>query len=386
MIELSTDQKRTLDLLLKWHAKKDKPQIMTLGGYAGTGKTTLISLFRKELKKKKKDIRVLFCSYTGKATRVLKGKLEESKAVYNTDSISTIHSLIYSPIVDNDERIVGWEKKENVDGDLIIVDEASMVDQDIWNDLVSYGIPILAVGDHGQLPPISGKFNLLEEPILRLEEIHRQSRENPIIKLSIMARERGNVPYIPFGPKVVKLKRSNPEVQEQIGELLEDYDDETLVLCGYNKTRVKLNNHIRGVLGFESPTPQIGDTVICLRNNHMEEIYNGMAGKIKSIEEEDDEWYFATIEMSDGHTYSGPIASRQFNAEKSLSYSEDRSKTMQGDLFDFGYALTVHKAQGSQAKKVILFEERFKQMDDEMWRRWLYTGVTRAAEELYIIG
>lgn len=386
MIKLSDDQKRTLDLLLKWHANKKRPQIMTLGGYAGTGKTTLISLFRKELKKKKKDLTVLFCSYTGKATRVLKSKLEESKAVYSADRISTIHSLIYSPIVDKDERIVGWEKREKVDGDLIIVDEASMVDQDIWNDLVSYGIPILAVGDHGQLPPISGKFNLLEEPILRLEEIHRQARENPIIKLSIMARERGNVPYIPFGPKVVKLKRSSPEVQEQIGELLEDYNDETLVLCGYNRTRVKLNNHIRGVLGFETPTPQIGDTVVCLRNNHQEEIYNGMGGKIKSIEVEDDEWYFATIEMSDGHMYSGPIASRQFNAEKSLSYSEDRAKTIQGDLFDFGYALTVHKAQGSQAKRVILFEERFKQMDDEMWRRWLYTGVTRAAEELYIIG
>jgi exodeoxyribonuclease-5 len=56
------------------------------------------------------------------------------------------------------------------------------------------------------------------------------------------------------------------------------------------------------------------------------------------------------------------------------------------DLFDFGYALTVHKAQGSQAQKVVLFEERFSKMDDETWCRWLYTGVTRAGEELYIIG
>jgi len=59
---------------------------------------------------------------------------------------------------------------------------------------------------------------------------------------------------------------------------------------------------------------------------------------------------------------------------------------MKGDLFDFGYALTVHKAQGSQAKKVILFEERFSKMDDTDWKRWLYTAITRAEEELLIFG
>jgi exodeoxyribonuclease-5 len=281
---------------------------------------------------------------------------------------------------------VGWEKREGVEGDLIIVDEASMVDQDIWNDLISYQIPVLAVGDHGQLPPIKGKFNLIEEPLIRLEEIHRQARDNPIIKLSIAARERGVIPHIPFGDKVVKMKRSNPEVQMQIGDLLEGYNEDTLVLCGYNNTRIKLNKHIRGVLGFTEPTPQVGDTVICLRNNHQEEIYNGMTGTIRSIHRENEKWYFADIDMSDGHTYSGPIFSEQFNNPQSLNHTDMREDTMQGDLFDFGYALTVHKAQGSQAKKVILFEERFKQMDDEMWRRWLYTGITRAEEELYIIG
>jgi exodeoxyribonuclease-5 len=59
---------------------------------------------------------------------------------------------------------------------------------------------------------------------------------------------------------------------------------------------------------------------------------------------------------------------------------------MDGDLFDYGYALTVHKAQGSQAKRVILFEERFSKMDSDGWKKWLYTAVTRAAEELIIIG
>jgi len=77
---------------------------------------------------------------------------------------------------------------------------------------------------------------------------------------------------------------------------------------------------------------------------------------------------------------------RQFGEVQPINHTRDRQQTLKGDLFDFGYAMTVHKVQGSQAKRVILFEERFPRMDDEMWRRWLYTGITRAQEELYLIG
>jgi len=371
---------------MKWFKDKKSPQIITLGGYAGTGKTTLIGLLRKNLHDEKKDLEVLFCSYTGKATRVLKEKLVITKAVYDTDSVRTIHSLIYSPLLDDKERIIGWEKRDFVKGDLIIVDEASMVDETIWKDLISYEIPIIAVGDHGQLPPIKGKFNLMEEPDLRLEKIHRQAEENPIIKISIVARNRGVIPRIPYGPKVKVLNRRDPEAQQEVGDLLESYNDETLVICGYNTTRIKLNRHIRSVLGFESEDPQLGDTVICLRNNHQEGIYNGMIGKILSIKKESKNWLFADIQMSDDRIFSGPIYAPQFNNPQSLNHTDNRAKTMQGELFDFGYALTVHKSQGSQAKRVILFEERFKQMTDDMWKKWLYTGVTRAQEELYLVG
>jgi superfamily I DNA/RNA helicase len=84
--------------------------------------------------------------------------------------------------------------------------------------------------------------------------------------------------------------------------------------------------------------------------------------------------------------FQGLISVQQFKEDKTLSYTDLRKKSLKGDLFDFGYALTVHKAQGSQAKKVVLFEQRFKRMTDDEWRRWLYTGVTRAEEELYIFG
>jgi exodeoxyribonuclease-5 len=170
-------------------------------------------------------------------------------------------------------------------------------------------------------------------------------------------------------------------------DLLSQYTPDTLILCGYNHTRKKLNNHIRQNLGFESPEPVGGDRVICLRNNHKKNIFNGMLGTIQSITRRDDEWYEAEIQMDDeSDLYKGLISVKQFTDKTAMNFTDKRSQIMRGDLFDFGYALTVHKAQGSQAKRVILFEERFSKMDDDQWRRWLYTAVTRAEEELYIFG
>lgn len=381
-MDLSHDQEIALKKLLTWFLDPAKPPFITLGGYAGTGKTTLISILRNELNEKKKDLKVAFVSYTGKATRVLKNKIHESKALFSQDSISTIHSLMYSPIVNNDEQIIGWEQKDEVPYDLLIVDEASMVDSALWRDLLTYQIPIIAVGDHGQLPPIKGNFNLMENPVIKLEEIHRQAKDNPIINLSIVAREKGEIPNEYFTWPVKKMERNDPD----LGDMLRNFKDDTLVLCGYNTTRVKLNKYIRQALEFETPEPQARDRVICLRNNHEKQIFNGMLGRIKVIVKSEPEWFYAEIDM-DGEesVYKGLIAANQFNNSESQNFTQERAKYSKGDLFDFGYAMTVHKAQGSQARRVILFQERFAKMDDEMWRRWLYTAVTRAEEELIII-
>jgi exodeoxyribonuclease-5 len=388
MITLSPGQKDVLNKILTW-CKKDKSQselFITIGGYAGTGKTTLIAVLRKRIARLRKDMKVGFVSYTGKAARVLRNKLKEAHVILHDDSVGTIHSLIYSPVVNEKEEIIGWKQKEKIDRDLIIIDEASMVDETIWLHLLSYKVPIIVVGDHGQLPPISGSFHLIETPELELVEIHRQAQNNPIIALSIQARQNGYIRPGIYGDTVRKFGKEDGDAQETVGELLANYSPDTLILCGYNKTRKKLNLHIRNMLGFSSPLPQIGDRVICLRNNHQKHIFNGMTGTILSIKDETKEWYLAEIQMDgeDG-VYKGLISKDQFTNDAALNFTNKRSAIMAGDLFDFGYALTVHKAQGSQAKRVILFEERFAKMDDNSWRRWLYTGVTRAEEELYII-
>lgn len=387
MISLSEDQSHAVATLLHWYrGDTSKKQHISLGGYAGTGKTTLVATIRKELDIIDNELKVAFVSYTGKAARVLQSRLSQEKVILGKDSVSTIHALIYTPIVNNREEIVGWKKKEKIECDLIIIDEASMVDGMIWDDLLSFSLPIIAIGDHGQLPPIQGNFSLMSKPDLVLTHIHRQAKENPIIGLSIQAREHGYIRPGTYSEKVKKIIPEDPDFHIEMQEALENYHDDTLVLCGYNHTRKRLNQSIRNSLGFEVSEPTMGDRVICLRNNHEHHIYNGMIGTVNKIQQSGDRWYEAEIQMDDGDIYHGKISKEQFDSDTALNFTDKRAKIMAGDLFDFGYALTVHKAQGGQAKKVILFEERFKKMSDAQWKRWLYTAITRAEENLIIFG
>ncbi len=381
---LSENQKSALTKLESWVDKPTK-QYITLGGYAGTGKTTLISILKQRLEQKRK-IKIAMCSYTGKASFVLRKTLKRLSSLKKGDYVSTIHSLIYSPITNAKEEIVGWAKKEELNYDLIIIDESSMVSGDIWKDLLSFNIPIIAVGDHGQLPPINDNFNLLSKPDILLNEIHRQAKNNPIIKVSMVARKFGEIPFKKFSNNVLKIDKKNPLSTEIIEKVLQKQKNNMLVLCGYNNTRIKLNKSIRNLKGYINNEPEPGEKVICLRNNHKEGIYNGMIGTIKSISYDNSKEYYAEIKMQDtNNIFKGKILKEQFNNPLSLNFSKERKRTLTSDLFDYGYALTVHKAQGSQAKTVILFEEKFAKMENSLWKRWLYTAVTRAQENLYII-
>jgi exodeoxyribonuclease-5 len=385
-LELSDKQQSAVKDILGWY-KGGNNQYITLGGYAGTGKTTLMGYLSKVLREKDKKQKIAFCSFTGKASRVLQRKLRDTNSIYKYDYTGTIHRLIYRPVTDDKGEVINWERMATDEFlyDLIVVDEASMITRDIWNDLLSFGKPILAVGDHGQLPPIDGNFNLMENPQLRLEEIYRQQINNPIIKVSEIARKYGKIPVEDFSNTVKKLDKKNPDTGELLESMFESYDSDTMVLTGYNRSRVRLNQGIRQLLGFETPTPSQGDRVICLKNNHKEEIFNGMMGTVLDVVEgnmDGYEYYDAEIELDEeDYPYFGKISKDQFGQQSTTNNVIDGV-----DLFDFGYALTVHKAQGSQAKRVVVFEERFSRMDDEMWRRWLYTAVTRAVEELYIVG
>lgn len=388
---LSQDQAKALGAIGAWYRDREKSApFITLGGYAGTGKTTLITLLRQALQDYDPDTKVAFCAYTGKASQVLRNKLREQKVLRRGDNVSTIHSLIYNSKTSKDGH-TSWERKNELAYDLIIVDEASMVDELIWNDLLSFHIPILAVGDHGQLPPINSDFNLMGNPDLKLEQIFRQEAESPIIQVAQLARTSGHIPVQDFGPGVTKLNRHDSETGQTTEDMLRSWRSDLLVLCGYNHTRVSLNAHIRALRDIEVAEPTVGDVVVCLRNMRTEHLYNGLVGTIVSIEPAPDDetklWYWAEIYFdNENMRFSGYVLKEQFGAKETVKRPPRAPGDSTGALFDFGYALTVHKAQGSQSPRVLLFEERFSKMDDDEWRRWLYTAVTRAETELTIIG
>lgn len=373
-LELNDCQKKAHDAVLDfWKSRK---QLLTMGGLAGTGKTTLIAHIVQDMKTEKENLKIAFCAFTGKASNVLRWKLEAAECMGPEDFCGTIHSLIYNPKI-YDGRIVGFTLKDFLAYDLIIVDEASMMDEKIFKDLAGFRIPILAVGDHGQLPPVMGNFNLMAAPEIRLEKIMRQAENHPIIRLSMMARHEGYIPCGEYGQYVRKVRGMDSI------NLISNFM-ETMILCAKNKTRVGINQWARKKLGHNAVHPVKGEKVICLKNNRIMGIYNGMTGTLVHVEPYQDHWFKLHVNMEQLQYY-GITFKHQFGSEKPIMEFEGVENMEIGDLFDWAYCMTVHKAQGSEAERVVLIEERMSFMSDDEWRRWLYTGVTRSRERLLII-
>ena len=387
-ITLSPDQKTAMDIAIT--KVKMKEQCVTIGGYAGTGKTTITGEIIKVLRP---DFpRIAFACFTGKAKNVLEKKLMASGALIEGDFCGTIHQLIFDArrriILDREENTIevkaSFEKKTSREKfDLIVIDEASMVNRYLYDNIAEFKTPILAIGDHAQLPPIGADdFSLMKDPMIRLEKIHRQAENNPIVKLSMMARIDGYVPCENYGEGVIKTDNGN------LIDSISDLDNWT-VLTGTNWRRTKFNSWFRKKkYGTVIEGPIVGDRVVCLRNNHAKRVFNGMQGIIKNITPEGDHWYMAEIQM-DGFVYIGKIFKHQFMNEKTLTKNKGFEKVHPDDfedLWDYGYALSYWKAQGSEFQNVIMIEERFQTMSDDVWRRCLYTGITRAREKLIIIG
>lgn len=376
-LALTRDQEGAVDQVMDfWRA--GEAALLTLGGYAGTGKTTVIGEAVKRVSKLKDRPMIAFCAFTGRAASVLRGKLEAAELLEMTDYCGTIHGLIYTPNI-RDGMVVGWKKAEALPFDFIVVDEGSMLTKTLYDDLASFEIPMLVVGDHGQLPPIGDAFNLMAAPDIRLETIHRQAAGDPIIKLSMIVREGGTIPVGRHGEFVSKTTDRN------ILDKVPDVSD-PMILCGYNRTRVALNRYVRGRLGLTSALPKVGERVICLKNNRDAGVYNGMIGYVEDLVECDKEHVTLKAKMEGGVDYRGDVWRAQWGSEQTLRPKDKQEARRMGDLFDWGYAMTVHKSQGSEARRVVVFEERLPKMNDEDWKRWLYTAVTRARERLLVVG
>ncbi len=360
----SPQQEHALKAVGAWLKDEHGPQVFYLAGFAGTGKTTLAKTLAESV-----DGNVIYGAFTGKAALVLRRK--------GCAGASTIHSMIYLP-----RRAAGgatdWLLNENSPvgrAQLVIIDECSMVGEDLGRDLLSFGTRILVLGDPAQLPPVRGEgFFTARKPDVMLTEVHRQAQDNPIIRMSMAVREGKQIPYGTYGESRVIPRAFQKDVMSS-----------DQVLVGMNRSRRDYNQRIRRLMGFEGAMPVVGERLVCLRNKHSAGLLNGGLWNVGALLETKprDVRLRMMLEPEDAGDQLSPaevyVHPKFFlGSEGELSLAEKKKS----DQFDFGYALTVHKSQGSQWNSVFLFDEGGA-FDD--YAKWLYTGITRAAEAVTIV-
>ena len=361
--------------LIEWF-NKSSDQCFRLGGLAGTGKTTLIKDIHKHLKLKKCDI--AFCAYTGKAAHVMRKK--------GLNGASTIHSLMYAPLLDEDDNLIGFERVEiSKDVKLVVVDESSMVNEEIHEDLLEEDVKILYVGDYGQLPPVKSEFNLMSEDNLdyKLTKIHRQAEGSGILQLAMQARSGHKLKVGSYG------KDKEAVVVNRIS--VKSIMNADQIICGKNDTRHYINRIYREQLGYDDTDAhgiQLGEKIIINCNNKKFNIYNGQQfivikkynGKKPTITVMESHDYYADDKIKLGmhiKNYDKKLI-KTFPYKFASEFIDKKHAQI-----DYGYCITCHKSQGSEWEKVMVFDENY--IFREHSNKWLYTAITRASEKLIIV-
>jgi exodeoxyribonuclease-5 len=370
-----------------WFRNRTKEQqVYRLFGYAGVGKSECVRYVTAELGLDDGD--VLYGTFTGKAALVLRKKGLACR---------TIHSLIYRVHEANEREIADLKKEiedleaeaDNLAGDdplvlqantqiqalrtrlkelrqprftlneeselrnakLIVLDEVSMVGPEMARDLLSFGVPILVIGDPGQLPPVKGEGAFTQQdPDAMLTEIHRQAAESAVIRLATMARLGHSIPYGRHDEFVWKM----PFRDVTAAQLLNGGQ----VICGLNATRFNLNNAMRRAAGFDGSLPTGPDEkIICLKNDNAAGLLNGMFLQLDDVARVDDDRFRAAVTSEDGDfigtmmVYAGHFLDHQ----KLDKDRDDRDWRIKKRLVEatFGWAITCHKSQGSQWQNIV---------------------------------
>ena len=254
MIKLTEEQHIAMKQLLDFCKGFTGGNIIQLRGSAGTGKSVLLSKLSEAL-----DGDATVLTPTGKATDILMKKGVDS---------ATIHSFIYTPIIVGN-KVIGYRRSDKY-SNIIIIDEASMLDKKLLNDLKDSCDKLILIGDPAQLPPIGGLIEIPESKIITLTEIHRQAKGNPIIRLATMFRDKRR----PTGFGTSKSDSGSIIVKKYDGNFYM-YDGVDVVICGRNKTKDFVNRIYREHNGITGYLPVTGEKLMALNNLKEIGIYNG---------------------------------------------------------------------------------------------------------------
>jgi exodeoxyribonuclease V len=401
--QLTTQQSQALDMVKKMLAMpKGRPLIARIRGYAGTGKTTMLRVLGAEIG----DMAIV--TPTGKS------------AINVTERTGleamTAHRWMYTPREDPLTGRVTFQrqthdKMQRPSSGLIVIDEASMVNLALWEDIYltarDLGCHILCVGDPFQLPPVEDQkreepFGLLEDNFkfdfnTDLTEVHRQALDSPIIRASMMIREG----------KVEQAVMLLPRIKEQdfLDEHVRVLESGGVVICHKNSSRHELNDRIRRRKNLPKNGIAGGEPLLVLRNNYELNRFNGEVlnftewkrppGKQWEIYDrwkdrvEHSSFGLATLESGEEAGLAISAVTGRLGNDW-ISSCDTVSKTAVGEKIpylhcNFGYTLTAHKSQGSEWKRVIVAVEPSTRVGTRDGRRWFYTGVTRASEWVSIV-
>ena len=392
-MELTEDQEKGLKIILDRYKLGYK--YVTICGYAGTGKSTLIK-FAIEALGVPKD-KIAYATFTGKAAEVLRKKGNEGAC--------TLHKLLYDHFPKPGGGFIR-KPKTSIGYKIVVVDEISMAPKSMIEMLLKHDCFCIFVGDNFQLPMIDKNegHDYLENRHIFLSQVMRQAAESEIIQISMKIRNGEPIDFMK-GKEVIIIPKS---------ELVEGHltwADQ--ILCGTNATRENINRQMREIYGF-SGLPQDGEKMICLRNywddcaDNGDALVNGTTGILRNpfetfrmipnyipIDNHRMDVVQGDFVTSDGSTFNSVEMDKKLLidgvkciTDGKILFRLGKLKNKIGDIvpreFAFGYAITTHKAQGSEWDKVLVIEEKFP-FSKEEHARWLYTAVTRASERLVLV-
>lgn len=392
-MELTEKQEKGLETILTRYNLGLK--YTTISGYAGTGKSTLVKFAIAALGVR--EDRVAYATFTGKAAEVLRKK--------GNTGACTLHKLLYDHFPKPGGGFIR-KPKTSLDYDVVVVDEVSMAPKSMIDMLLSHKVYVIFLGDPFQLPMINKdeSHDILENAHIFLDEVMRQAAESEIIQISMKIRNGEPIDFMK-GKEVIIIPKS---------ELVEGHltwADQ--ILCGTNATRENINRQMREIYGF-SGLPQDGEKMICLRNywddcaDNGDALVNGTTGILRNpfetfrmipnyipIDNHRMDVIQGDFVTSDGSTFNSVEMDKKFLidgvkciTDGKILFRLGKLKNKIGDIvpreFAFGYAITTHKAQGSEWDKVLVIEEKFP-FSKEEHARWLYTACTRAASRLVLV-